>query len=264
MALVIFIVLSVLCAGAVAAMIVSRNQAHNALFLVLAFSSLGGIFGLLDAPFAAVVQVLVYAGAIMVLFLFAIMMFDLRQPAPPERKRLRAVLGTGLALILFAQLILAGRRALAGGGGAAASGRRYRPPRQAPLLRLSLCLRDHVPPHPGGPRRRPGLGRKEGGRMIPPAAFLVLAALLFVLGIIAFFVKKDLLTQFMAVEVMLNAGNLAFLALAKALGKADGQIVVLFIITVAAAEAVIGLAIIVLIFRQRKSIRTDDLKDLKG
>jgi NADH-quinone oxidoreductase subunit K len=100
--------------------------------------------------------------------------------------------------------------------------------------------------------------------MIPPAAFLVLAALLFVLGIIAFFVKKDLLTQFMAVEVMLNAGNLAFLALTKALGKADGQIVVLFIITVAAAEAVIGLAIIVLIFRQRKSIRTDDLKDLRG
>jgi NADH-quinone oxidoreductase subunit K len=100
--------------------------------------------------------------------------------------------------------------------------------------------------------------------MIPPAAFLVLAALLFILGIVAFFVKKDLLTQFMAVEVMLNAGNLAFLALAKALGKADGQMVVLFVITVAAAEAVIGLAIIVLIFRQRKSIRTDDLKDLKG
>ena len=100
--------------------------------------------------------------------------------------------------------------------------------------------------------------------MIPPAAFLLLAAILFIFGIIAFFVKKDLLTQFMAVEVMLNAGNLAFLALAKALGRADGQMVVLFVITVAAAEAVIGLAIIVLVFRQRKSIRTDDLKDLKG
>jgi len=100
--------------------------------------------------------------------------------------------------------------------------------------------------------------------MIPPAAFFVLAVVLFVLGIVAFFVKKDLLTQFMAVEVMLNAGNLAVLALAKASGRPDGQAVVLFIITVAAAEAVIGLAIIVLIFRQRKSIRTDDLRDLKG
>lgn len=100
--------------------------------------------------------------------------------------------------------------------------------------------------------------------MIPPAAFFVLAAVLFVLGIVAFFVKKDLLTQFMAVEVMLNAGNLAFLALSKTSGKADGQTAVLFIITAAAAEAVIGLAIIVLVFRRRKSIRTDDLRDLKG
>ncbi len=100
--------------------------------------------------------------------------------------------------------------------------------------------------------------------MIPSSAFFFLAAVLFVLGVLAFFIKKDLLTQFMAVEVMLNAGNLAFLALAKALGRADGQVIVLFVITVAAAEAVIGLAIIVLVFRQRKTIRTDDLKDLKG
>lgn len=100
--------------------------------------------------------------------------------------------------------------------------------------------------------------------MIPPSAFLSLAALLFVLGVTAFFVKKDLLTQFMAVEVMLNAGNLAFLALAKASDLVDGQVVVLFVITVAAAEAVIGLAIIVLVFRQRRSVRTDELKELRG
>ncbi len=124
MALIIFIFLSAMCVGAVAAMIVSRNQAHNALFLVLAFASLGGIFGLLDAPFAAVVQVLVYAGAIMVLFLFAIMMFNLRRPEAPERKRLRAVLGAGLAMILLAELVLAGSRALKGlGAGAVPPGR---------------------------------------------------------------------------------------------------------------------------------------------
>ena len=100
--------------------------------------------------------------------------------------------------------------------------------------------------------------------MIPPAAFLALAALLFALGVLAFFVKKDLLTQFMAVEIMLNAGNLAFLALAGSLGKPDGQAVVLFVITAAAAEAVVGLAIIVLVFRRRKAVRTDDLKELRG
>jgi NADH-quinone oxidoreductase subunit J len=124
MALVIFIILSALCVGAVAAMIVSHNQAHNALFLVLAFASLGGIFGLLDAPFAAVVQVLVYAGAIMVLFLFAIMMFNLRRPEPPEGRRFRAILGAGLAVILLAELLLAGRRALGGSAaGAVPQGR---------------------------------------------------------------------------------------------------------------------------------------------
>ena len=124
MALITFAILSAVCVGAVAAMIVSRNQAYNALFLVLAFASLGGIFGLLDAPFAAVVQVLVYAGAIMVLFLFAIMMFNLRRPEPPERKRFRAVLGAALAVILLAELLLAGRRALGDlGGGAVPPGR---------------------------------------------------------------------------------------------------------------------------------------------
>ncbi|HOW85406.1 MAG TPA: NADH-quinone oxidoreductase subunit NuoK [Candidatus Aminicenantes bacterium] len=100
--------------------------------------------------------------------------------------------------------------------------------------------------------------------MIPPLAFFVLAAVLFVLGVVAFFVKKDLLTQFMAVEVMLNAGNLAFLALTAGPGRANAQAIVLFVIAVAAAEAVVGLSVIVLVFRRRKSIRTDELRDLKG
>ncbi len=121
MALIIFVILSALCVGAVAAMIVSRNQAYSALFLVLAFASLGGVFGLLDAPFVAAVQVLVYAGAIMVLFLFAIMMFNLRQPAPQGRKRLRSFLGAALAVILLAELLLAAKRALGGGGAGAVS-----------------------------------------------------------------------------------------------------------------------------------------------
>jgi NADH-quinone oxidoreductase subunit J len=114
MAWIIFIVLSFLCLGGVVAMILSRNQAHNALFLVLSFAGLGGIFGLLEAPFAAVVQVLVYAGAIMVLFLFAIMMFNLRRPEPPDKKRVQAILGSGLGLVLLAQLLLAGFRAFSG------------------------------------------------------------------------------------------------------------------------------------------------------
>jgi NADH-quinone oxidoreductase subunit J len=123
MAWIIFVILSVLCVGSIGAMILSRNPAHNALFLVLAFACLGGIFGLLDAPFVAAVQVLVYAGAIMVLFLFAIMMFNLRRPEPPGQKRLRAVLGAVLGLVLLVELALAGSRALTGSAAGAPAGR---------------------------------------------------------------------------------------------------------------------------------------------
>lgn len=100
--------------------------------------------------------------------------------------------------------------------------------------------------------------------MIPLSYFFVLSLLLFALGIIAFFVKRDLITQFMAVEIMLNAANLAFITLAKSAGSLDGQVIVFFIITVAAAEAAVGLAIILLVFRQKKTIKSEDFRLMKG
>jgi NADH-quinone oxidoreductase subunit K len=100
--------------------------------------------------------------------------------------------------------------------------------------------------------------------MIPASCFLILSIVLFVMGAIAFFVKRDLITMFMSVEVMLNAANLAFISLARSAGSIDGQVIVFFIITVAAAEAAVGLAIILLIFRQKKTIKTEDIKLMKG
>jgi NADH-quinone oxidoreductase subunit K len=100
--------------------------------------------------------------------------------------------------------------------------------------------------------------------MIPVGYFIGLSILLFVLGIIAFFIKRDLITMFMAVEIMLNAANLAFIALAKAAGSLAGQVIVFFVITVAAAEAAVGLAIILLVFRQKKSIKAEDMQLMKG
>lgn len=100
--------------------------------------------------------------------------------------------------------------------------------------------------------------------MIPGSAFVILAIALFSLGVLAFFLKRDLLTQFMAIEVMLNAANLAFLALSRAADRAEAQVIVFFVLTVAAAEAVVGTAIILHVFRQRKSIRTEDMSGLKG
>ncbi|MFQ6070713.1 MAG: NADH-quinone oxidoreductase subunit NuoK [Candidatus Aminicenantales bacterium] len=100
--------------------------------------------------------------------------------------------------------------------------------------------------------------------MIPGSYFFILSIILFILGIIGFLVKKDLITMFMAVEIMLNAANLAFLTLARSLRSPDGQVIVFFVITVAAAEAAVGLAIILLIFRQKKTIKSEDISLMKG
>lgn len=100
--------------------------------------------------------------------------------------------------------------------------------------------------------------------MIPAAFFLVLSIVLFALGVAAFFIKRDLITMFMAVEIMLNAANLAFLTFAKSTASLDGQVIVLFVITVAAAESAVGLAIILLVFKRKKSIQSDDLDVMKG
>jgi NADH-quinone oxidoreductase subunit J len=107
MAAILFYLSSAVCIGAVTAMILSRNQAYSALYLVLAFASLGGLFGLIGAPFTAAVQVLIYAGAIMVLFIFVLMTINLRTGLPPEKKKWTIGAAVLLALVLLAEIALA-------------------------------------------------------------------------------------------------------------------------------------------------------------
>ena len=107
MAQFLFFLLAIVCVSAVVAMILSKNQAYSALFLILAFVCLAGLFGLLDAPFIAVIQIIVYAGAIMVLFIFVIMMINLREGISPERKRWIGGLSFVIAGILILELIFA-------------------------------------------------------------------------------------------------------------------------------------------------------------
>jgi|SRR5579864_8726699 NADH-quinone oxidoreductase subunit K len=99
--------------------------------------------------------------------------------------------------------------------------------------------------------------------MIPTNYFIVLSAVLFGLGVIAFVFKRNIITIFMSIELMLNAVNLAFVAFSQALGKLDGQVFVLFVIVVAAAEATVGLGIIILISRNRRSLNVERVDLLK-
>jgi len=100
--------------------------------------------------------------------------------------------------------------------------------------------------------------------VVPTSYFLVLSAILFGLGVVAFIFKRNILTIFMSIELMLNAVNLAFISFSRLLGQLQGQVFVFFVIVVAAAEAAVGMAIIILIHRNRGTLnveRVDSLKD---
>lgn len=96
-----------------------------------------------------------------------------------------------------------------------------------------------------------------------PLAYLLLSSTLFVIGIGGVLLRRNAIIVFMSVELMLNAANLAFVAFARMHGTLDGQIIAFFVMVVAAAEVVVGLAIIVLIYRSRKSASVDDANLLK-
>ena len=94
--------------------------------------------------------------------------------------------------------------------------------------------------------------------------FIILSAILFALGAVGVLVRRNPLVMFMSVELMLNAANLAFVAFSRYLGNLEGQVFVFLILTVAAAEVAVGLAIIVAIFRARERVDVDELNELKG
>jgi NADH-quinone oxidoreductase subunit K len=100
--------------------------------------------------------------------------------------------------------------------------------------------------------------------MIPLGAVLGLSAVVFAIGVVGVLVRRNALVIFMSVELMLNAANLAFVAFARALNSLDGQIFVFFVMTVAAAEVAVGLAIIVNLFRLRETVFVDEINLLKG
>jgi NADH-quinone oxidoreductase subunit K len=99
---------------------------------------------------------------------------------------------------------------------------------------------------------------------MPVSAYLIVSALLFSIGAVGVLVRRNPLVMFMSIELMLNAVNLSFMAFAHFLNSVDGWMFVFLVLTVAAAEVVVGLAIIVSIFRSRHTVDVDELNSLKG
>ena len=99
--------------------------------------------------------------------------------------------------------------------------------------------------------------------MVPIPYYVALSAILFGLGVIGFIFKRNIITIFMSIELMLNAVNLAFVAFSRALGQLQGQVFVFFVIVVAAAEAAVGLAIVIVIARHKPSLNVERVDLLK-
>lgn len=99
---------------------------------------------------------------------------------------------------------------------------------------------------------------------VPVGHYLALSAVLFSIGALGVLLRRNLIVVFMAIELMLNAVNLTFVALARQQRSMDGQVIVFFVMTVAAAEAAVGLAIILANFAQRRTLDADEIDDLRG
>jgi NADH-quinone oxidoreductase subunit K len=99
--------------------------------------------------------------------------------------------------------------------------------------------------------------------MVPLHYYLALSAVLFAIGVAGVLIRRDIIVIFMSIELMLNAVNLTFIAFARFFGSMDGQVIVFFVMTVAAAEAVVGLAIIISVFRHRRTLDPQDMQLLK-
>jgi len=95
--------------------------------------------------------------------------------------------------------------------------------------------------------------------MVPISYHLILSGILFTIGVTGVLLRRNIIIIFMAIELMLNAVNLSFVALARHFGSMDGQIIVFFVMSVAAAEVAVGLAIILLVFRGKETVNADEL-----
>ncbi len=333
-------------AGAVAVVstllvITRRNTIHALLYLVVSLFAVAVVFYTLGAPFVAALEVIVYAGAIIVLFLFTVMLLNLgREAEAEERRRLRPAnwIGPGiLAAVLLVELGVAiasgataqvgaraveprevgvalygpyaigvelastlllaaligarhlgqrqreldavtpwrrrpafGRRTRTGAGGPtkAVAGRRARTALPGSARRARRVGR--------GERRRGGRGARagrerqvlaKGRRLMAHVPFeygLYLAAALFLIGLVGVLVRRNLIFVLASIEIMLNAAGLAFVVAGSRWGQPDGQVMFIFILSMAAAEVAVGLALALLFRRSFGSLDIDEASRMRG
>ncbi len=230
--------------------------------------SLAGLYLMLGAEFIASVQIIVYAGAIMVLFVFVIMLLNAGVEERTDFSKMAKYAGIPLGILLLLELAhwmhhsLIGKTPANGAGSANVMVSTRDLSMQLfqkylfPFEATSILILDRN-------SRRAGSGEEGRMSVVPVAYYLVLSAVLFGLGVVAFVFKRNIITILLAIELMLNAVNLAFVAFARAWGQTDGLVFVFFVIVVAAAESAVGLAIVIRIYQNRQTLNIERVNLLK-
>jgi len=269
--------------------IFARNPVHAVMFLVLAFFESAMLWLLIEAEFLAIVLVLVYVGAVMVLFLFVVMMLDInveRSEGGYTRYLPLGLVIAGLMVVELMQIIWWRSSADIASGGFVATPDGYSNTEAlgavlytehvyafeiAAVILLLAIVRTQATKHcrtgcsQGVRQNPPGQDGRGGTAMIALQHYLTLSAILFAMSIAGIFInRRNLIVLLMCIELMLLAVNFNFIAFSRYLGDETGQVFVFFILTVAAAEAAIGLAILVVLFRNRRSINVQELDSMKG
>jgi len=298
----VFVVCAVIVLGGALGVILSHNTVHAALSLVATLFAVAVLFIAQDAQFLAAVQVIVYAGAIVVLFVFVIMLLGVDEvedlAVEPLAGQRPAAVVVGLVALGLSLVVLLAAGSTVTGQAATDAAISTDVPNITQIGRLlftdwvfafeatSILLTVAVvgawswpvarPVRTTSSRARPArvhvpTTRPRSARsadvlavVVTDTWYLMLSAALFTMGGVGLLVRRNPLVMFMCVELMLNAVNLTFVSFARAYNDLNGQIVVLFVMVVAAAEVVVGLAIVVSVLRRRPGATADDVHMLRG
>lgn len=263
--------------------ITHTNPVHALLYLVISLLAISGVFFSLGAYFAGALEIIVYAGAIMVLFVFVVMMLNLGgSEIEQERQWLKPQVWIGpavLSAIMLAVIVYAilgvndqgidGTPISAKAVGITLFGPYVLAVELASMLLLAgLVVAFHV-----GREERAGevlsnraddRAKNGGARMIPLTHGLILAAILFVLGLTGLVIRRNLLFMLIGLEIMINASALAFVVAGSYWGQTDGQVMYILAISLAAAEASIGLALLLQLHRRRQNLNIDSVSEMRG
>ena len=260
-------------AGAVT-VVVARNTVYSAMGLLATLFSVAVLYVVQLAHLVAAVQVIVYAGAVMTLFLFVIMLIGVdKSESIDERLPRQRSVGWRLGRAGCDPRRSGHRvgRFRLGAGCSSRDGRgdheRHRASGgRAALHRVGPGFRsDRLVAHDcRGRGDCPGPLSEGPDLMVDAGWYMGLAAALFMIGALGILLRRNALVMFMCIELMLNAVNLTLISAGRAMNDLNGQVAVFFILVVAAAEVVVGLAIIVAIFRRRATASVDELSELRG